>query len=446
MKKVLIANRGEIALRIIRTCHEMGLKTVAVFSTADRESLHVRFADEAVCIGPPASRDSYLRQDRIIAAAEVTGADSIHPGYGFLAENADFSEICQDHDIKFIGASADTIRLMGDKSAAKKTMIEAGVPVVPGTDGEVPTSEKGLEAAKEMGFPVMIKASAGGGGRGMRVAWNAEEFERQFNTASSEAESAFGNGGVYIEKFVTGPRHIEIQVLGDGQGNCIHFGERECSIQRRHQKLIEESPSPVVDADLRARMGEAAVRGALAVNYEGAGTVEFLLDDKGDFYFMEMNTRIQVEHPVTEEVTDCDLVEYQLRVAMGESIRQREIPLLGHAIECRINAENPFKNFAPSPGMIHTFHPSGGHGVRVDTHVYAGYTIPPYYDSMIAKLIVRARTRDLAINKMLRALNEFVIEGVHTTIPFHKQLLATDAFRRGEFDTRFLETFELKHP
>ena len=424
----------------------MGLKTVAVFSTADRESLHVRFADEAVCIGPPAGRDSYLRQDRIIAAAEVTGADSIHPGYGFLAENADFSEICQDHDIKFIGASADTIRLMGDKSAAKKTMIEAGVPVVPGTDGEVPTAKEGLIAAEEMGFPVMIKASAGGGGRGMRVAWNAEEFERQFNTASSEAEGAFGNGGVYVEKFVSGPRHIEIQVLGDGKGNCIHFGERECSIQRRHQKLIEESPSPVVDADLRARMGESAIRGALAVNYEGAGTVEFLLDDQGNYYFMEMNTRIQVEHPVTEEVTDCDLVEYQLRVAMGETIRQREIPLLGHAIECRINAENPFKDFAPSPGVIKTFHPSGGHGVRVDTHVYAGYTIPPYYDSMIAKLIVRARTRDLAINKMLRALDEFVIEGVHTTIPFHKQLLATDAFRRGEFDTRFLETFELKHP
>ena len=424
----------------------MGLKTVAVFSTADRESLHVRFADEAVCIGPPAGRDSYLRQDRIIAAAEVTGADSIHPGYGFLAENADFSEICQDHDIKFIGASADTIRLMGDKSAAKKTMIEAGVPVVPGTDGEVPTAKEGLIAAEEMGFPVMIKASAGGGGRGMRVAWNAEEFERQFNTASSEAEGAFGNGGVYVEKFVSGPRHIEIQVLGDGKGNCIHFGERECSIQRRHQKLIEESPSPVVDADLRARMGESAIRGALAVNYEGAGTVEFLLDDQGNYYFMEMNTRIQVEHPVTEEVTDCDLVEYQLRVAMGETIRQREIPLLGHAIECRINAENPFKDFAPSPGVIKTFHPSGGHGVRVDTHVYAGYSIPPYYDSMIAKLIVRARTRDLAINKMLRALDEFVIEGVHTTIPFHKQLLATDAFRRGEFDTRFLETFELKHP
>jgi acetyl-CoA carboxylase biotin carboxylase subunit len=446
MKKVLIANRGEIALRIIRTCHEMGLKTVAVFSTADRDSLHVRFADEAVCIGPPPSRDSYLRPDRIIAAAEVTGADAIHPGYGFLAENADFSEICADHDIKFIGASANTIRLMGDKSQAKKTMHEAGVPVVPGSDGEIATSEEGLSVARDMGFPVMIKASAGGGGRGMRVALTEQEFVRQFETASSEAEAAFGNGGVYIEKFVTSPRHIEIQVLGDGQGTCIHFGERECSIQRRHQKLIEESPSPVVDADLRSRMGESAVRGAMAVNYEGAGTVEFLLDDDGNYYFMEMNTRIQVEHPVTEEVTDCDLVEYQIRVAMGETIRQRETPLLGHSIECRINAENPFKGFAPSPGQIKTFHPSGGHGVRVDTHAYAGYHIPPYYDSMIAKLIVHARTRDLAIRKMLRALDEFVIEGVHTTIPFHKQLLATDAFQKGEFDTRFLETFVLQQP
>jgi acetyl-CoA carboxylase, biotin carboxylase subunit len=446
IKKVLIANRGEIALRVIRTCHEMGLETVAVFSTADRDSLHVRFADEAVCIGPPASKDSYLRPDRIIAAAEVTGADAIHPGYGFLAENADFSEICADHDIKFIGASAATIRMMGDKSFAKKTMKEAGVPVVPGSDGEIDTPEEGLVVAEEMGFPVMIKASAGGGGRGMRLATGADEFKRQFETASSEAESAFGNGAVYIEKFVTGPRHIEIQVLGDGKGNCIHFGERECSIQRRHQKLIEESPSPVVDSNLRARMGESAVLGALTVDYEGAGTVEFLLDDQGNYYFMEMNTRIQVEHPVTEEVTDCDLVEYQIRVAMGEKIRQRDIPLLGHAIECRINAENPFKDFSPSPGLIQTFHPSGGHGVRVDTHVYAGYQIPPYYDSLIAKLIVRTRTRDLAIRKMLRALDEFVIEGVHTTIPFHQQLLASPAFQKGKFDTRFLETFVIEQP
>lgn len=446
IKKVLIANRGEIALRIIRTCHEMGLKTVAVFSTADRDSLHVRFADEAVCIGPPAGKDSYLRADRIIAAAEVTGADSIHPGYGFLAENADFSEICADHDIKFIGPSAQTIRMMGDKSFAKKTMQDAGVPVVPGSDGEIETAQEALAVAKDMGFPVMIKASAGGGGRGMRVSHSKDDFIRMFETASSEAESAFGNGRVYVEKFVSGPRHIEIQVLGDGKGNVIHFGERECSIQRRHQKLIEESPSPVVDADLRARMGQSAIDGANVVNYEGVGTVEFLLDDQGNYYFMEMNTRIQVEHPVTEEVTDCDLVEYQLRVAMGESIRQREIPLLGHAIECRINAENPFKDFSPSPGTIATFHPSGGHGVRIDTHVYAGYQIPPYYDSMIAKLIVKARTRELAIRKMLRALDEFVIEGVHTTIPFHQQLLATDAFQKGEFDTRFLESFVLQKP
>lgn len=430
----------------MRTCHEMGLKTVAVFSTADRDSLHVRFSDEAVCIGPPESRDSYLRPDRIIAAAEVTGADAIHPGYGFLSENAEFSEICADHKIKFIGASPENIRLMGNKSFAKKTMLAAGVPVVPGSDGEVATPEEGLKVAEEMGFPVMIKASAGGGGRGMRLATGSDEFERQFKTASAEAGSAFGNEGVYIEKFVSGPRHIEIQVLGDGTGSCIHFGERECSIQRRHQKLVEESPSPVVDANLRARMGESAILGASSVNYEGAGTVEFLLDDQGNYYFMEMNTRIQVEHPVTEEVTDCDLVEYQIRVAMGEKVRKRDIPLLGHAIECRINAENPFNNFSPSPGLIQTFHPSGGHGVRVDTHAYAGYQIPPYYDSMIAKLIVRARTRDLAIRKMLRALDEFVIEGVHTTIPFHQQLLSSDAFQKGDFDTRFLETFVLKQP
>jgi len=444
IKKVLIANRGEIALRIIRTCHEMGLETVAVYSTADRDSLHVRFADEAVCIGPPAGRDSYLRFDRIIAAAEVTGADAIHPGYGFLAENADFSAICQDHDIKFIGPNPETIRMMGDKSLAKDTMAKAGVPVVPGSDGEVPTAKAGKKLADEMGYPVMIKASAGGGGKGMRVVWKSEEFEKQFNTASNEAEAAFGNGGCYVEKFVTGPRHVEIQILGDGKGNVIHFGERECSIQRRHHKLLEESPSPVVDAELRAAMGEAAIKGAKAVNYEGAATVEFLLDSQGNFYFMEMNTRIQVEHPVTEEVADCDLVEYQIRVAMGENVRERDIRIDGHAIECRINAEDPFRNFSPSPGTITTFHPPGGHGVRVDTHVYTGYLIPPHYDSMIAKLIVRARTRDLAIQKMLRALDEFVIEGVKTTIPFHQQLLRDERFIKGDFDTRFLESFTLQ--
>lgn len=446
IQKVLIANRGEIALRIIRTCHEMGLKTVAVFSTADRDSLHVRFADEAVCIGPPPGRDSYLRPDRIIAAAEVTGAQAIHPGYGFLAENADFSAICEDHDIKFIGPAPSTIRMMGDKSFAKNTMRNAGVPVVPGSDDVVKSGPIGKRVALETGFPVIIKASAGGGGRGMRIAWTEDEFESQYAVAKAEAESAFGNGDLYVEKFITGPRHIEIQVLGDGKGSVIHFGERECSIQRRHQKLIEESPSPVVDEALRAKMGAAAIAGAEAVNYEGAGTVEFLLDDQQNFYFMEMNTRIQVEHPVTEEVTDCDLVEYQIRVAMGESVKERDIPIEGHAIECRINAEDPFRNFSPSPGTVSTFHPSGGHGVRVDTHVYAGYQIPPYYDSMIAKLIAKGRTRDLAIRKMLRALDEFVIEGVKTTIPFHLQLLADEKFQAGSFDTGFLDTFELKPP
>ena len=444
IKKVLIANRGEIALRIIRTCHEMGIRTVAVYSTADRDSLHVRFADEAVCIGPPPSRDSYLRFDRILAAAEVTGADAIHPGYGFLAENADFSAICEDHHIKFIGPSPETIRMMGDKSLAKDTMRAAGVPVVPGSDGVVPDIKTGKAIADEIGYPVMVKASAGGGGRGMRVVKKAEDFNAAFSTASNEAEAAFGNGDVYIEKFVTGPRHVEIQVLGDGRGKVLHFGERECSIQRRHQKLLEESPSPIVDADLRERMGQAAIKGAEAVVYEGAGTVEFLVDADRNFYFMEMNTRIQVEHPVTEEVTDCDLIEYQIRVAMGEKIISKPPPLEGHAIECRINAENPFKGFSPSPGKITTFHPPGGHGVRVDTHVYAGYVIPPNYDSMIAKLIVRGRTRELAIQKALRALDEFVIEGVQTTIPFHSQLLKDEKFRAGEFDTRFLETFELK--
>ena len=444
MKKVLIANRGEIALRVIRTCHEMGLQTVAVYSTTDRDALHVRFADEAVCIGPPPSTESYLRLDRVIAAAEVTGADAIHPGYGFLAENADFSAVCADHDIKFIGPSPETITLMGDKSRAKETMRAAGVPVVPGSDGVLESAEDGMRLAAEVGYPVMIKASAGGGGRGMRAVWDENDFTRFYDAARAEAGTAFGNPDVYLEKFVVKPRHVEIQVLGDGQGTTIHFGERECSIQRRHQKLLEESPSPVVDEALRQRMGEAAVLGSDAVNYEGAGTVEFLLDANGDFYFMEMNTRIQVEHPVTEEVADVDLIEYQIRVAMGENVRPREVALHGHAIECRINAENPFRNFTPSPGEITTFHVPGGHGVRVDTHAYAGYVIPPHYDSMIAKLIVHARTRELALNKMLRALDEFVLEGVKTTIPFHQQLLQHSDFRAGHFDTRFLESFELQ--
>ena len=444
INKVLIANRGEIALRVIRTCHEMGLKTVAVYSTADRDALHVRFADEAVCIGPPASKESYLRPDRLIAAAEVTGADAIHPGYGFLSENAEFSDICADHNIKFIGPSGHTISLMGDKSLAKTTMTKANVPTVPGSEGIVESIDEGMALAREIGYPVLAKAKAGGGGKGMRIIHEPSEFEKNFVSAQTEAAAAFGNGDVYLEKFILQPRHVEIQLLGDGKGTVIHFGERECSIQRRHQKLVEESPSPIISPELREKMGQAAIRGAEAVNYEGAGTVEFLVDADMNFYFIEMNTRIQVEHPVTEEVTDCDLIEYQVRVAMGETIRKRSIPMEGHSIECRINAEDPYKNFSPSPGMITTFHPPGGHGVRLDTHAYAGYYIPPYYDSMIGKLIVRSRTRELAINKMKRALNEFVIEGVKTTIPFHKQLMDNPDFQAGNFDTHFLDSFDLK--
>ncbi|SHK54731.1 acetyl-CoA carboxylase biotin carboxylase subunit [Rhodothermus profundi] len=445
IRKVLIANRGEIALRVIRTCRELGIKTVVVYSTADRDSLPVRFADEAVCIGPPPSAESYLRIDRIIAAAEVTGADAIHPGYGFLSENADFSAICADNGLKFIGPSPEAIRLMGDKSLAKETMRKAGVPVVPGSDGVIEDVREGLRVAAEIGYPVMIKAAAGGGGRGMRVVLREEDFERQFNAARTEAEAAFGRPDVYLEKFIVQPRHIEIQVLGDGKGNVIHLGERECSIQRRHQKLLEEAPSPIVDEELRRRMGEAAVRGAQAVNYEGAGTIEFLVDADRNFYFMEMNTRIQVEHPVTEEVTGFDLIEQQLRIAMGEPLPPQEaVRIEGHAIECRINAEDPFRNFSPSPGKITVFHPPGGPGVRLDTHVYAGYMIPPHYDSMIAKLIVRAPSRQLAIRRMQRALDEFIIEGVRTTIPFHRQLLEHPDFQEGRFDTRFLESFRLE--
>ena len=446
IQKVLIANRGEIALRVIRTCREMGVKTVAVYSTADRLSLPVKFADEAVCIGPPPSAKSYLHVPSIIAAAEVTGADAIHPGYGFLSENADFARVCDDHDLTFIGPTPDTISRMGDKSVAKETMVAAGVPVVPGSEGAVADADEGLAAAHEAGFPVMIKASAGGGGRGMRMARTPDEFKALYAQASGEAQAAFGDGRIYIEKFVEEPRHIEVQLLGDGQGTVVHFGERECSIQRRHQKLLEEAPSPIVDADLRRRMGEAAIAGAAAVNYRGAGTVEFLVDKNRDFYFMEMNTRIQVEHPVTEEVTGEDLIEWQIRVASGEKVTGGNREPKGHAIECRINAEDPFRGFSPSPGTISAFHSPKGRGIRCDTHVFAGYTVPPTYDSMIAKLIVHETTRERAIQKMLRALGEFVIEGVKTTVPFHQQLLVDERFRAGDFTTKFLEDFELTAP
>ncbi|MCK6601458.1 MAG: acetyl-CoA carboxylase biotin carboxylase subunit [Bacteroidetes bacterium] len=440
--KILIANRGEIALRVIRTCKEMGIKTVAVYSTADAESLHVRFADEAVCIGPPPGKESYLNISRIISAAGITGADAIHPGYGFLSENADFSEICHSHGIKFIGPSPEMIKSMGDKAFAKDTMKAAGVPVVPGSDGLVDTVEEGRKVAQKVGYPVIVKATAGGGGRGMRIVTDPKDFDKLFTTARTEAESAFGNGAVYIEKFVEEPRHVEIQVLGDQHGNVIHLGERDCSVQRRNQKLIEESPSPAVTPEIRKAMGEAAIKGARAVNYEGAGTIEFLLDKHGHFYFMEMNTRIQVEHPVTEEVTGLDLIREQIRMAAGEKLTTGNLVPAGHAIECRINAEDPDFDFRPSAGKITSFHIPGGRGVRVDSHAYSGYMIPPNYDSMIGKLIVKGETREEAMNKMLRALDEFVIEGVKTTIPFHKKVMRSKLFRSGKFDTKFLEKWD----
>lgn len=442
-KKVLIANRGEIALRIIRVCKQFGIKTVAVYSKADRDSLHVRFADEAVCIGPPPSKESYLKIPRIMAAAEVTNVDAIHPGYGFLAENASFAEICTTSGIKFIGPTAEMITAMGDKALAKDTMKKAGVPVVPGSDGVVKGTDEGIEVAKSIGFPVIIKAVAGGGGRGMRIVREESEFETAFKTAQHEAEQGFNNPDVYIERYVEEPRHVEIQVFGDQHGNVIHFGERDCSVQRRHQKLIEESPSPVVDEVLRKKMGDAALKGCKAVNYENAGTIEFLVDKNKNFYFMEMNTRIQVEHPVTEQVTGHDLIKLQLRVAAGEKLPKRKIPQRGHAIECRINAEDPFNDFRPSPGKITDFHMPGGFGVRVDTHSYAGYHVPPYYDSLIAKLVVYAQTREGAINKMASALDEFTIQGIKTTIPFHRQVMRNEKFRSGKFDTSFLNSFEL---
>jgi len=442
--KILIANRGEIALRIMQSCRELGISTVAVYSTADRNSLHVTYADEAVCIGPPAGRDSYLNIPRIIAAAEVTNADAIHPGYGFLAENADFAEVCSSSGIKFIGPTAEMIRKMGDKNSAKETMIAAGVPVIPGSEGLIKDTAHALETAEKIGYPVIIKPTAGGGGKGMRVVGDPAGLEKALLTSQNEAQQAFGNNGVYIERFVDRPRHVEIQVLADQHGNTIHLGERDCTIQRRHQKLVEETPSPVVDDNLRERMGSAAVAAAKAINYEGAGTIEFLLDSDHHFYFMEMNTRIQVEHPVTEERYDVDLVKEQILVAAGQSIAAKTFTPKGHSIECRINAEDPAHGFRPSPGQLKVFHTPGGHGVRVDSHGYASYSIPPFYDSMIAKLIVTADSRDEAIARMQRALDEFIVEGIKTTIPFHKQLLGTDEFRSGKFDTHFLDTFTFR--
>lgn len=444
-KKVLIANRGEIALRVIRTCREMGIKTVAVYSTADKDSLHVRFADEAVCIGKPQSSESYLNIPHIMAAAEITNADAIHPGYGFLAENAKFSKICEDHGIKFIGPNAEMINSMGDKITAKETMIKAGVPVVPGSGGLLESLEHAKYLAKnEVGYPVILKATAGGGGKGMRVVWEESELERAYNTAKAEAGAAFKNDGIYMEKFVEEPRHIEIQVAGDQYGTVCHLSERDCSIQRRHQKLVEESPSPFMTPELRQKMGEAAIKAASAINYESVGTIEFLVDKHRNFYFMEMNTRIQVEHCVTEEVINFDLIKEQIKIAMGERISGKNYEPQGHAIECRINAEDPYNDFRPSPGKITVLHTPGGHGVRVDSHVYTGYVIPPYYDSMIGKLITTARTREEAIDTMYRALSEYVIEGVKTTIPFHLQLMQNEDFRKGNFTTKFLETFKMQ--
>jgi acetyl-CoA carboxylase biotin carboxylase subunit len=442
-KKILVANRGEIALRIIRTCREMGIKTVAVYSTADKESLHVKFADEAVCIGPPPSKDSYLNIASIISAAEITNADAIHPGYGFLSENSKFSRICQEHGIKFIGATPEQIDAMGDKASAKSTMIAAGVPCVPGSEGLLTDLEHAKATAIEIGYPVIIKATAGGGGRGMRINWNEEELIQNFESASKEAEAAFGNGAMYMEKYIEEPRHIEIQIAGDQYGKVCHLSERDCSIQRRHQKLVEETPSPFMTDELRERMGEAAIKAASAVNYEGVGTIEFLVDKHRNFYFMEMNTRIQVEHPITEEVIDYDLIREQILIAAGVPISGKNYYPQLHAIECRINAEDPFNGFRPSPGKITVLHTPGGHGVRVDSHIYAGYTIPPNYDSMVAKLITMAQTREEAIAKMHRALSEFVVEGVKTTIPFHLRLMSDPNFIKGNYTTKFLEDFDL---
>ncbi|GAB4411341.1 MAG: acetyl-CoA carboxylase biotin carboxylase subunit [Bacteroidia bacterium] len=444
-KKILIANRGEIALRVIRTCREMDIRTVAVYSTADKESLHVRFADEAVCIGPPASRDSYLNMAHLISAAEICGVDAIHPGYGFLAENAEFSQLCEDHGIKFIGPNADVIQAMGDKSTAKAYMREAGVPVVPGSEGLLDTLEEAWEIAAACGYPVLLKATAGGGGKGMRKVFTPEEMAEAWEQASMEAGAAFGNAGLYLEKFVEEPRHVEIQIIADQHGNVYHLAERDCTIQRRHQKLVEESPCPVLSEETRQAMGDAAIKAAKTVNYEGAGTVEFLYDKHGDFYFMEMNTRIQVEHPVTEEIFDVDLIREQIRVAAGEVLSEPYVRLKDRcSMEVRINAEDVYNDFRPSPGRILYFHKPGGAKVRVDTHAYSGYVIPPYYDSMIGKLIVSGPSRDVVIKRMERALEEFIVEGVKTTIPLHSQLMRDERFRSGVYATNFLETFKLE--
>tara|TARA_R110002050_G_scaffold244268_1_gene380908 strand:+ start:64593 stop:65975 length:1383 start_codon:yes stop_codon:yes gene_type:complete len=440
--KILIANRGEIALRIIRTCKEMGIKTVAVYSTADAESLHVRFADEAVCIGPASSAESYLKIPNIMAACEITNADAIHPGYGFLSENSKFSKICEEHNIKFIGASSDMIDGMGDKANAKATMIKAGVPCIPGSKGLLKNAADAKKEAEKAGYPVILKATAGGGGKGMRLVWKEEDIESALDAAMSEAMINFGNDGMYLEKFIEEPHHIEIQIAGDRFGKACHLSERDCSIQRRHQKLVEETPSPFINAKLREKMGKAAVKAAESIGYEGVGTVEFLVDKNHDFYFMEMNTRIQVEHTITEEVVQHDLIKEQIKLAAGEPISGKNYYPQMHAIECRINAEDPYANFRPSPGKITSYHAPGGHGIRLDTHVYAGYTIPPYYDSMVAKLIAVAQTREEAIEKMERALDEFVIEGVKTTIPFHQKLMKNEQFRKGVFTTAFLEEWD----
>ncbi len=443
-EKILIANRGEIALRVIRTCKEMGIKTVAIYSKADAESLHVRFADEAVCIGPASSAESYLSIPKIMAAVEITNADAIHPGYGFLAENAEFAEICNEYGVKFIGPSAHMIRMMGDKITAKDTMVKANVPVIPGSDGLLTNTKDALKLAEEIGYPIILKATAGGGGKGMRVVWEADKLEEEWEKARTEAKASFANDGIYMEKFIEEPRHIEFQIVGDQYGTVVHLSERDCSIQRRHQKLVEECPSPFMTQALRKKMGEAAVNAGKAIDYEGVGTVEFLVDKYKNFYFMEMNTRIQVEHPVTEEVIDHDLIKEQIKVAAGEKVSGKDYFPKMHAIECRINAEDPYNDFRPNPGKITSFHSAKGQGVRVDTHVYAGYSVPPYYDSMIAKLICKAQTREECIKKMKRALDEFIVEGIRTTVPFHRQLMDNEDFVKGNFNTGFLNNFELK--